>query len=90
MCVVHQEGSRQLEQSFLSPFFGAKPILVYVDHTSRFERNTGIQRCVRSLSSDLGLRIYQFVCWKTTVSTIQSLSSPLMYPFRRVFVGVPA
>lgn len=30
--------------------FGLPPILVYVDHTARFERNTGIQRCVRSLS----------------------------------------
>ena len=26
------------------------PLLVYVDHTVRFERNTGIQRCVRSLT----------------------------------------
>ena len=65
MSVVRQDGSRQLEQSFLSPFFGARPILVYVDHTSRFERNTGIQRCLRSLSSawlSLGARL-QPVTW---------------------------
>ena len=44
---------------------GAKRILVYVDHTARFERNTGIQRCVRSLSSawlSLGARL-QPVTW---------------------------
>lgn len=29
------------------------PVLFYVDHTARFERNTGIQRCVRSLSRAL-------------------------------------
>ena len=29
------------------------PILFYVDHTARFDRNTGIQRCVRSLSRAL-------------------------------------
>ena len=43
----------------------AKPILIYVDHTSRFVRNTGIQRCVRSLSRawhELGAQL-QPVTW---------------------------
>ena len=65
MRVVPQNGPRQFEPPLSSPTFGAKPILVYVDHTSRFERNTGIQRCVRSLSSawlSLGARL-QPVTW---------------------------
>ena len=41
------------------------PVLFYVDHTARFERNTGIQRCVRSLSRaliEIGVRL-QPVIW---------------------------
>ena len=50
MRLVSPDGSSDSAQSLSLPLLGAKPILVYVDHTSRFDRNTGIQRCVRSLS----------------------------------------
>lgn len=51
-------------------------ILVYVDHTSRFRRNTGIQRCVRCLSRALieqgqGL---QPVVWDRMASALKPAS----------------
>ena len=30
-----------------------KPIYYYIDHTSRFEHNSGIQRCVRTIAKSL-------------------------------------
>ena len=63
--VVPLDSPSQSEQLLALSSLSEKPILVYVDHTARFERNTGIQRCVRSLSSAwlaLGARL-QPVVW---------------------------
>ena len=51
-------------------------VLVYVDHTVRFHRNTGIQRCVRSLSRalmELGQQL-QPVIWNRKQACLESAS----------------
>ncbi len=50
--------------------------MIYVDHTSRFERNTGIQRCVRSLArawQELGVRL-QPVIWNRNLNSLEPAS----------------
>ena len=54
-----------------------EPVLFYVDHTARFERNTGIQRCVRCLSRamlELGVQL-QPVVWQRSHQTLEPASS---------------
>lgn len=54
-----------------------EPVLFYVDHTARFERNTGIQRCVRCLSRamlELGVPL-QPVVWQRLHQTLEPASS---------------
>ena len=54
-------------------FLEGEGILFYVDHTSRFQRNTGIQRCVRCLArafQELGVLI-QPVVWNRKLCCLE-------------------
>ncbi len=60
-------------QSLNDTIRSSESLLIYVDHTCRFERNTGIQRCVRSLArafQELGVSL-QPVIWNRSLKCLE-------------------
>jgi glycosyltransferase involved in cell wall biosynthesis len=74
---LNQSGRSQTQKQTASArTIRVGPVLFYVDHTARFERNTGIQRCVRSLSRalvELGVPL-QPVVWNRSRNTLEAAS----------------
>lgn len=78
-------GSKRLCRPVVERFLALGPVNYYVDHTSRFRRQTGIQRCVRSIAGALigaGIPVRPVV-WDRALADFAPASSEALHHLAR-------